>query len=68
VSRTHVVAATSKGYMRVFSTGGVQQHILCLPGTFVSIAAHENLVAIAYHIAPASNGEKMNHIRKCNES
>lgn len=44
--------ATNAGALRILSTGGIQLSILALPGPVVAMAAHENLLAVAYHLTP----------------
>ncbi len=42
-------AATSRQYVRVFSSSGVQLSVFSLPGPAVCMAGSKNLLAIAYH-------------------
>lgn len=43
-----VAVATSLKMLRLFSLGGIQQNILCLPGPVVAMAAHKQKLCIAY--------------------
>jgi len=40
--------ATSLNMLRLFSLGGIQQNILCLPGPVVAMAAHKQKLSIVY--------------------
>lgn len=48
--------ATDFGYIRVFSTEGVQRTIICQGTPFVTMAAYENLLAVVYHAGPSVYG------------
>ena len=43
-----VAIATGLNMLRLFSVGGIQQNILCLPGPVVAMAAHKQKLCIAY--------------------
>jgi hypothetical protein len=49
-------AATDYGYIRVFSSEGVQRTIICQGTPFVTMAGYENLLAVVYHAGPAVYG------------
>lgn len=55
--------ATNAGALRILSTGGIQLSILALPGPVVAMAAHENLLAVAYHLTPPTRGTTTPSIR-----
>jgi hypothetical protein len=40
---------TTNNYLRVFSTDGIQKHLLCLATPVVSMAGYENLLAVVSH-------------------
>ena len=43
-----VAMATNLNMLRLFSIGGIQQNILCLPGPVVAMVAHKQKLCIAY--------------------
>lgn len=43
-----IAIATSLNMLRLFSVGGIQQNILCLPGPVVAMAAHKQKLCITY--------------------
>ena len=49
-------AATDFGYIRVFSTEGVQRTIISHGTPFVTMAGYENLLAVVYHGGPSVYG------------
>lgn len=49
LSNTHVVVVTDMNYVRVWSVGGVQGHVICLPGDPVTAAAHNNMLSVAHY-------------------
>jgi hypothetical protein len=57
--------ATNAGALRILSTGGIQLSILSLPGPVVAMAAHENLLAVAYHLTPPTRGTTTPPIHPC---
>lgn len=42
-------AATSALLLRLFTIGGVQKEVFCLPGPVVSMAGHGEQLCIVYH-------------------
>ena len=40
---------TNYSYIRVFSSDGIQKHIICHGTPVVSMVGYENLLAIVYH-------------------
>eukprot|EP00043_Microstomoeca_roanoka_P017979 m.189568 g.189568 ORF g.189568 m.189568 type:complete len:1080 (+) comp16746_c1_seq1:144-3383(+) len=53
-----VAAATSKRYVRIFSNNGVAQHVICLDGPVVTMAAHNTKLMIIYHRGLGVNGNQ----------
>ncbi|XP_062302789.1 WD repeat and HMG-box DNA-binding protein 1 isoform X2 [Osmerus eperlanus] len=51
-------AATSALLLRLFSIGGVQRELLCLPGPVVCMAAHGEQLLLAYHRGTGFDGEQ----------
>jgi chromosome transmission fidelity protein 4 len=45
-----VAVATNKGHLRIFSVAGAQLPILSLGKPFVTMAAHENMLVVVYHM------------------
>ncbi|EDQ91285.1 uncharacterized protein MONBRDRAFT_23531 [Monosiga brevicollis MX1] len=53
-----VAAATSKRYVRIYSSYGVARHVFALPGPVVSMAALDDKLLIAYHDGMGANGDQ----------
>ncbi|KAI1895287.1 hypothetical protein AGOR_G00104740 [Albula goreensis] len=51
-------AATSAQLVRVFSIGGVQREVFCLPGPVVCMAGHGEQIVIVYHRGTGFDGEQ----------
>ncbi|XP_036398840.1 WD repeat and HMG-box DNA-binding protein 1 [Megalops cyprinoides] len=51
-------AATSALLVRIFSVGGVQREVFCLPGPVVCMAGHGEQLLIAYHRGTGFDGEQ----------
>ncbi|XP_065193079.1 WD repeat and HMG-box DNA-binding protein 1-like [Sycon ciliatum] len=49
VGSSFVAVATSRQLLRVWTLSGVQSFMATLPGTVVTMAAHRDLLAVAYH-------------------
>ena len=43
-----VAAATSQHHLRIFSSGGIQSHIMAMEGRPVSVVGHHNLLACVW--------------------
>lgn len=52
-----VAVATDARLLRIFSVSGTQREVLSIPGPIVSLAAHKDRIAIAYHRSPASENQ-----------
>lgn len=52
-----VAVATDARLLRIFSVIGTQREVLSIPGPVVSLAAHKDRIAIAYHRSPASDDQ-----------
>lgn len=52
-----VAVATDARLLRIFSVIGTQREVLSIPGPVLSLAAHEDRIAIAYHRSPASEDQ-----------
>ncbi|CAL8470187.1 g9729 [Coccomyxa elongata] len=51
--------ATSRQFLRIFSAAGLQLSITSIPGRIVALAAHDNMVALAWHSGmPAQDGSQ----------
>ncbi|PIN06279.1 WD40 repeat protein [Handroanthus impetiginosus] len=48
-----VAAVTSLNFLRIFTEGGLQRHILSLDGPVVTAAGHKDELAVVTHISPA---------------
>jgi len=44
-----VACSTDAGYLRIFSTDGIQKYVMHYPSMVVSMTGYENLLAIFYH-------------------
>ena len=53
-----VAVVTSMGYVRVFSTEGIQRYIFCQGMQVLTVAGYENLLVLVYHSAPAFYGQQ----------
>ena len=53
-----IACATSKRYLRLFSTTGLVRHVMMLDGPVVTMACHEELMMIAYHFGLGTNGDQ----------
>uniref|UniRef100_A0A8C5JZA2 WD repeat and HMG-box DNA-binding protein 1 n=1 Tax=Jaculus jaculus TaxID=51337 RepID=A0A8C5JZA2_JACJA len=51
-------AATSALLLRLFSIGGVQKEVFCLPGPVVSMAGHGEQLLIVYHRGTGFDGDQ----------
>lgn len=60
INRISVIATTSLGYVRIFSTSGVQRHIFSLENV-VSVTAITDLAFIVYSKGPAFNAQQNLH-------
>ena len=45
--------ATTQNYIRVFSTEGLQRHLICHGNPLVTMAGYENFLAVVYNSSPA---------------
>lgn len=62
VGDSFVAIVTSKRFLRIFSSGGVQLQILCIPGPPVSLVAQGNLLALFYHSGnPINNTQNISY-------
>eukprot|EP00127_Corallochytrium_limacisporum_P006046 Clim_evm14s217 gene=Clim_evmTU14s217 len=52
----HAVVATSKGYLRIFGIGGVQDMVLCLPGNPVAVSGDKALLFVVYNLGATNLG------------
>ena len=50
--------ATDRYMIRIFTIGGVQHHIISIPGPVVSMSSHGGQLLIAYHAANPLPGEQ----------
>ncbi|XP_008837763.1 WD repeat and HMG-box DNA-binding protein 1 [Nannospalax galili] len=53
-----VAAATSTLLLRLFTIGGVQKEVFCLPGPVVSMAGHGDQLFIVYHRGTGFDGDQ----------
>jgi len=53
-----IACATSKRYLRLFSTTGLVRHVIMLDGPVVTMACHEELMMVAYHFGLGTNGDQ----------
>ncbi|XP_061100931.1 WD repeat and HMG-box DNA-binding protein 1 [Conger conger] len=53
-----VAAATSALLVRVFSVGGVQREVFCLPGPVVCMTGHGEQILIVYHRGTGFDGDQ----------
>lgn len=44
-----IALATDKGFIRIFTVGGIQTYLFSIPGPAVSMAAQEQSLLICYH-------------------
>ena len=51
INNTHVVASTTKRYVRIFSLAGMQVDMFSLPGPVVTMSMHEQQLFVIYHAA-----------------
>ncbi|KAI7867064.1 WD40-repeat-containing domain protein [Mucor mucedo] len=62
VNRVSVIAITSLGYVRIFTTSGVQRHVFSLDN-IVTMAAMVDLALIVYSTGPSFTGQQnLNYI------
>lgn len=52
-----VVVATDARFLRIFSSTGTQREVISLSGQAVSLAAHNNLIQVAYHSSTPSEDQ-----------
>ena len=57
INRVSVVATTSLGYVRIFSTSGIQRHVFSLSNV-VSIAAMTDLALLVYSTGPGYKNQQ----------
>ena len=50
--------ATDKRFLRVFTIGGVQRHVLSVPGPVVCMSGHKNQLMVVFHINNPLPGEQ----------
>lgn len=55
VGHDFVACVTSKRYLRIFTSGGIQTQIMCIAGQPVSLVAQGSLLALFYHTGPTHN-------------
>ena len=55
-------AATSRNFVRLFTTSGLQRGIFSLPGAIVAMAGHEALLLLVYNQAPPMLGYMLYHV------
>ncbi|KAJ8290247.1 hypothetical protein GJAV_G00010470 [Gymnothorax javanicus] len=51
-------AATSARLVRIFTLGGVQRELFCLPGSVVCVAGHGEQILIVYHRGTGFDGDQ----------
>lgn len=56
-SSKQVVVATDARFLRIFSSMGTQREVISLPGQAVSVAAHNNLIQVAYHSSASTEDQ-----------
>lgn len=50
--------ATNQDFLRVFTIGGVQTKLVCLPGAVVSMSGHDNQLFVVYHCGVGAPGHQ----------
>lgn len=50
-----IAVATDKGFIRIFTVGGIQTYLFSIPGPAVSMAAQEQSLLICYHAGAGVN-------------
>lgn len=53
-----IACATSKRYLRLYSTTGLVRHVMMLDGPVVTMACHEEMMMVAYHFGLGTNGDQ----------
>ena len=51
VNSQFIAVATSLGFVRIFTVGGLQYHVFSIPGPVVALSMCETQVMIVYHQA-----------------
>ena len=46
-----IAAATDRRNLRLFTCGGTQKQVTCLPGPVVSLAGYKDLIAVVVHLS-----------------
>ena len=58
MSENWLAVATNKYLVRVFTIGGVQRHLISIPGPVVSMAMHGGQLLVAFHTGNPLPGEQ----------